>query len=193
VEAANPLGHILLDGKLAEKDALEALRLFTKAAEAGHPPSLVDLGLTYTHGNGVQRDLVRAAMWYKRAADLGNAYGMTGLALLYVQGRGVQRDDVAAVVLNRKAVSLGNAMAMNNLAWMLQGGRGVERKQPDEAAELMIKSLDRRNEFSRQRMTQYSNTWSKEFRHAMQSRLWFLLRVDRRPLSSVHHQRDQRR
>jgi TPR repeat protein len=40
VEAANRLGHILLDGELAEKDALEALRLFTKAAEAGHPPSL---------------------------------------------------------------------------------------------------------------------------------------------------------
>ena len=34
----NRLGHILLDGKITEKDLLEAARLFTKAAEAGHAP-----------------------------------------------------------------------------------------------------------------------------------------------------------
>jgi len=96
---------------------------------------------------------------------------MMDLALLYAYGKGVRRDDVTAVALNRKAVSLGNAMAMNNLAWMLQRGRGVERKEPAETAILMMKSLDRRNEFSRQRMTQYSGTWSKEFRQALQSRL----------------------
>jgi len=62
-------------------------------------------------------------------------------------------------------------MAMNNLAWMLQSGRGVGRKEAEEAANLMMQSLDRHNEFSRQRMTQYSSTWSKEFRQALQSRL----------------------
>jgi hypothetical protein len=35
----------------------------------------------------------------------------------------------------------------------------------------MMKSLDRRNEFSRQRLTQFSNTWSREFRQALQRRL----------------------
>ena len=110
-------------------------------------------------------------MWYRRAADLGNAFGMMDLALLYAQGKGVQRDDAAAVALNRKAASLGNSMAMNNLAWMLQSGRGVERTDPEEAADFMMKALDRRNEFSRQRMTQFSSTWTKEFRLALQSRL----------------------
>ena len=33
---------------------------------------------------------------------------------------------------------------MNNLAWMLQSGRGVERKDPEEAADFMMKALDRR-------------------------------------------------
>jgi TPR repeat protein len=56
VEAANRLGHVLLEGRLADKDALAAARLFTKAADAGHPPSMVDLGLMYANGNGMQAD-----------------------------------------------------------------------------------------------------------------------------------------
>ena len=62
-------------------------------------------------------------------------------------------------------------MAMNNLAWMLQSGRGVERRNPEEAADLMMKALDRRNEFSRQRMTQHSSAWTREFRQALQGKL----------------------
>ena len=108
-------------------------------------------------------------MWYRRAADLGNAFGMVDLALLYSQGKGVQKDEATAVALNRKAASLGNSMAMNNLAWMLQSGRGVERKDPEEAADFMMKALDRKNEFSRQRMTQHSSAWTREFRQALQS------------------------
>ena len=54
---------------------------------------------------------------------------------------------------------------------MLQSGKGVEHKNPEEAADLMLKALDRGNEFSRQRMTKYSSAWSKEFRQALQRRL----------------------
>ena len=59
---------------------------------------------------------------------------------------------------------------MNNLAWMLQGGRGV-RKDPEEAADQMMKALARRNEFSLKQMAQSSHAWSKEFRRALQTRL----------------------
>ena len=60
---------------------------------------------------------------------------------------------------------------MNNLAWMLQGGRGVARKDPEEAADLMLKALDRRNEFSYRQMTQNARAWSQEFRQALQRKL----------------------
>ena len=134
-------------------------------------------------------------MLYKRAADLGNAFGMVDLALLHVQGKGVEKDEPAAVALNRKAASLGNAIAMNNLAWMLQGGRGVERKDPEEAADLMMKALDRRNEFSRKHMTQHSSAWSSEFRLALQSQLrdaGFYSASHRRRFRRVHRRRHQR-
>jgi TPR repeat protein len=144
---------------------------YNRAADLGHSGGMVNIGWLYEYGRGVEQDVSKAAMWYRRAADLNNAYGMMNLALMYANGKGVQRDDETAVALNRRAVSLGNAMAMNNLAWMLQSGRGAERREPEEAAELMMKSLDRRNEFSRDRMTQHSSSWTREFRMALQAKL----------------------
>jgi TPR repeat protein len=96
---------------------------------------------------------------------------MVNYALLQVQGKGVDKNEVAAVALYRRAVALGNSTAMNNLAWMLQGGRGVARKDPEEAADLMLKALERRNEFSYRQMTQNSKSWSQEFRQALQRKL----------------------
>jgi TPR repeat protein len=90
--------------------------------------------------------------------------------LLHVQGKGVEKDEAAAVALYRKAVTLGNSTAMNNLAWMLQSGHGA-RRDPDEAADFMMKSLERRNEFSLRQMTKSPGIWTRDFRMAMQKRL----------------------
>jgi hypothetical protein len=54
---------------------------------------------------------------------------------------------------------------------MLDTGKGVERKDPEEAASLMMKTLDRRHEFSQKQMTQNWRAWSKEFRQALQRKL----------------------
>lgn len=165
------LGLMYANGVGVQADVSKAAMWYNRAADLGNSAGMVNLGLLYEYGKGVEADVAKAAMWYRRAADLGNTFGMVDLALLYANGKGVQRNDAAAVALNRKALGLGNSLAMNNLAWMLQSGRGVERKDPEEAADLMMKALDRRNEFSRQRMTQYSSTWSKEFRQALQGKL----------------------
>ena len=127
--------------------------------------------MLYQQGKGVEADLAKAVMWYKRGADLGSVVAMTDLAVLYIQGKGVEKNDAAAAALYRKASGLGSSIAMNNLAWMLQGGKGVARKDPNEAADLMLKALDLRNEFSLKQMTQSSRAWSKEFRQALQGKL----------------------
>ena len=74
------------------------------------------------------------------------------------------------MALYRKAVALGNSTAMNNLAWMLQSGHGA-RRDPEEAADFMMKSLERRNEFSLRQMTKSPGIWTRDFRMAMQKRL----------------------
>jgi len=132
---------------------------------------MTELGLRYTRGDGVEVDFAKAAAWYRRAADLGNVAAINNLGALYHQGKGVAPDAATAVAHYRKAVALGWPAAMHNLAWMLDSGHGVPRKDPEEAADLMMRSLDRRNEFSHRQMTQNARGWSKEFRQAMQRRL----------------------
>jgi TPR repeat protein len=165
------LARVYYNGIGVQVDFSKAAMWYKQAADAGNSAGMVGLGWLHEHGKGVETDANRAAQLYRRAADLGNSYGMVDLALLYVQGKGVEKNEVAAVALYRKAIALNNSMAMNNLAWMLQAGRGVDRKDAEEAAELMMKALERKNEFSRQRMTQYSASWTREFRMALQRRL----------------------
>jgi TPR repeat protein len=165
------LGVALVDGKIAAKDAAEAMRLFTRAAEAGHVPAMLDLASMYNAGEGGPADPVKAALWYKRAADLGNSAGMVNLGFMHQQGKGVERNDIAAVALYRKAAADGNSSGIHNLAAMLDSGRGVARKDPEQAADLMLQALERRNDFSYRQMTQNSRAWSPEFRRALQKKL----------------------
>jgi TPR repeat protein len=171
VEGMYRLARVLVAGKEVGKDAPEALRLFTKAAEAGYASAMVELGLMYSRGDGTAADFAKAATWQKRAADLGHPAAMVNLGVLHQQGKGVAQDYAAAAALYRKAVALGHPAGMHNLARLLDSGQGVARKDPEEAADLMMKALDRRSEFSRQQMTQNSRGWSKEFRQALQRKL----------------------
>ncbi|MBO0740176.1 MAG: SEL1-like repeat protein [Hyphomicrobiaceae bacterium] len=171
LEAMHRLARLLADGKIVDRNAPEAVRLFSKAAEAGYVFSMVDLGVMYTRGDGVASDPVKAASWYKRAADLGNSAAMVNLGLLHAQGKGVALDPEAAVALYRRSVGLGNPAGMHNLAWMLDSGKGVERKSPDQAADLIMQSLERHYEFSLKQMKENSRAWSKEFRQGLQRRL----------------------
>ena len=165
------LGRMYANGTGIQADPGKAATWFKRAADLGNSSGMAGLASLYQQGKGVETDIAKAVMWYRRAVDLGNPGAMSDLALLHVQGKGVDKSEAAAAVLYRKAADLGSSIAMNNLAWMLQTGRGVERKNPEEAADLMLKALDRRNEFSLKQMTQSSNAWSKEFRQAFQTKL----------------------
>jgi len=170
-EALHWLGVILGQGKLVSKDTPEAIRLLTRAAEAGHVPSMLDLASAYNSAEGGAGDPVKAAFWYKRAADLGNSAGMVNLGFMHQQGKGVEHNDITAVALYRRAAAEGNSTGIHNLAAMLDSGRGVPRKDPEQAADLMLRALEMRNEFSYKQMTQNSRAWSLEFRRALQRKL----------------------
>ena len=170
-EALHWLGVILGQGKLLSKDTTEAIRLLTRAAEAGHVPSMLDLASLYNSAEGGAADPVKAAFWYKRAADLGNSAGMVNLGFMHQQGKGVEHNDITAVALYRRAAAEGNSTGIHNLAAMLDSGRGVPRKDPEQAADLILRALEMRNEFSYKQMTQNSRAWSLEFRRALQRKL----------------------
>jgi Sel1 repeat-containing protein/PDZ domain-containing protein/putative peptidoglycan binding protein len=171
VDAIYRLAGLLARGTVVQKDALEAVRLFTRAAEAGYSPAMVDLGLMFNNGQGVEADVTKAAMWYKRAADLGNTFGMVNLGFLYQQGKGVEKDEATAVSFYKRAANEGNPAGIHNLAAMYDSGRGVEHRDPEQAADLMLRSLELHNQFSFEQMTRNSNNWSRDFRRALQRKL----------------------
>jgi TPR repeat protein len=170
-EAMHRLAVMLVNGKVVDKDIPEAVHLMTKAAEAGHSPAMVDLAVMYNQGIGVQANPAKAAHWSKRGVDLGNPTSMVNLGYLHEHGKGIEQNHAAAVTLYRRAADLGHSLGLHNLAAMLDRGKGVERRDPEQAAELMLRALEMRNQFSYQMMQRNSNAFSAEFRRALQRRL----------------------
>ena len=170
-DAMHRLAVVLVNGKFVDKDIPEAVHLLTKASEAGHAPAIVDLAVMYNQGIGVQADPVKAAQLSKRGADLGNPTAMVNLGYLHEHGKGIEQSLTAAVTLYRRAADLGHPMGYHNLAAMLDRGKGVERRDPEQAAELMLRSLAAHNQFSHQLMRTNSNAFSPDLRRALQRRL----------------------
>ena len=79
------LGSIRLESKEYE----QAAAWFTKAAEAGLPRAMFNLGASLDEGQGVAApDYPAAADWYRRAANGGDGEAANNLSHMYWAGRG---------------------------------------------------------------------------------------------------------
>jgi TPR repeat protein len=107
------------------KDFAKALPHLQKAADAGDPIAMNNLGLLYENGQGIAQDYGKAREWYQKAADAGNADAMVGLGVLYQSGQGVAQDYVEAREWYQKAADAGNAHGMNKLGLLYENGQGV--------------------------------------------------------------------
>ena len=81
--------HGLRAIRRTRKEYEEAVRWTTKAAEAGLPVAMFDLGCSLDKGEGVAApDYPAAAEWYRRAADAGQGVAAMNLSVMYQVGRG---------------------------------------------------------------------------------------------------------
>jgi TPR repeat protein len=69
------------NGLGVEKDAVQAVHWFRKAAEQGHAQSQYNLGVMYANGVGVKKDVVQAVHWFRKAAEQGHAQSSITSAL----------------------------------------------------------------------------------------------------------------
>jgi TPR repeat protein len=100
-------------------------QLLRRAAEAGHPPAMTELGVRLTKGEGMPRDDVEAALWYRRAAEAGHLGGMHQLGYVLRRGQGVERDLPEAARWFRRAAEEGDVGSMyyyGEMLWQGQGG-----------------------------------------------------------------------
>ena len=113
----------------------KAVHWWKQAAEQGHAPAQVDLGLMHQIGVGTPRNLVEAQRCYLAAAEQGNASGLHNLAYLYRRGNGVERDASQAAAWYLQAAQQGIAHSKSAIheAHLSHGGatgyRGISGEQ----------------------------------------------------------------
>ena len=79
-------------GDGVEKDFVEAVKWFRKAAAQGDAAAQYNLGVCYANGTGVEKDFVEAVKWYRKAAEQGHAFAQSNLGVCYANGYGVEKD-----------------------------------------------------------------------------------------------------
>lgn len=120
-----------------EKDAAEAWRWLTYAAEHGYPVAMNGMGELARAGHWCTQDAREAERWFRKAAERGNANAMVNLGTMYERGTG--GGATAAAQLYRRAADLGNADAMVNLGALYLRGAGVDQDF-SEATSLFVKA-----------------------------------------------------
>jgi uncharacterized protein len=85
------------------KDYASALSLFRSLAEQGDTRAQGNIGVMYSHGEGVPQDYAEALKWFRMAADQGDARAQYNIGTLYDNGQGVARDYAEALKWYRLA------------------------------------------------------------------------------------------
>ena len=70
------------NGYGVEKDIVQAVYWYRKAAEQGFAPAQSNLGYLYANGYGVEKDIVQAVYWYRKAAEQGDTRAKAALDYL---------------------------------------------------------------------------------------------------------------
>ena len=90
------LGVCYYNGIGVEKDYVEAVKWYRKAADQGRARAQSTLGVRYANGEGVEKDYVEAVKWFRKAAEQGNAAAQGMLGFHYAKGEGVAKDFMEA-------------------------------------------------------------------------------------------------
>jgi len=105
----------------ANKQMVEAIGAWRKAADKGSTSAMVELGVLYGTGAGVARDEAQARKLFERAAEAGNPRGVTNLAAL--SGGSASSDPARARQMLAKSAET-NAEAQYQLGLMMADGTG---------------------------------------------------------------------
>lgn len=98
----------------------EAVRWYTKAAEAGHITATTNLAWCYETGFGCQTNYKEAVKWYTIAADAGEMYAQKNLGSLYLRGVGVPKDETKAWELFKKSAAQGDIRSIGLMGVITQ-------------------------------------------------------------------------
>lgn len=94
-----------------EKNSLEAVVWYLRAAVSKHVLAQHNLGNVYFDGEGVEQSDSLAVIWWRQAAEQGDAIPALRLGMMYEEGRGVTADLDEARHWYEESAARGNADA----------------------------------------------------------------------------------
>jgi TPR repeat protein len=116
------LGVLYGTGSGVAKDEAQARKLFERAAAAGNPRGVTNLG-ALGGGGGASSDPARARELLAKAAET-NAEAQYQLGLMLADGAGGAKDDIGARNLFEKAAAQNHPGALERMGAFTQEGRG---------------------------------------------------------------------
>ena len=155
-------------GRGVPANPVAALRLYQKAANLGSPDAQINLAVALFEGANVEKDEARAVELLKQAADQGSAIATYNLGVLARDGNADTPAD--AIEYFRRAITAGEPRAYVASAILYDEGRIVPRN-PDAAANMLLRGAAEDNGQSIQQMTQATSDWSRDTIKAVQERL----------------------
>ena len=101
------MGLMVAYGRGVDQNFLKELEMFTKAAEAGHVPSQLQVAKMHANGQGIARDYDNAIYWFNLAAESKNE--------LYVPQAVQWRDELKALLSEARASQRLTTQKFSNL------------------------------------------------------------------------------
>lgn len=134
---------LAMDYYYANKNYVEAAKLFKSLAKKGNEYAMCKLGICYMKGEGVEQNYTEAMKLLKYASEKSVLEAKVYLAMGYFEGLGVEKDTDKAVKLIERAAEYDQPMAACMMGMVyLEGGFGKE-KNLQEAIRLFERSAEK--------------------------------------------------
>jgi localization factor PodJL len=115
IAAMEEMARRLVQGIGAPRDQQAGAGWLLRAAQAGSPQSMFNVGVMYERGFVVERDSGKAIEWYRKAVAANLAAAKHNLALLLREGKGTARNLPEAIDLLKSAARQGMSASMFTL------------------------------------------------------------------------------
>ncbi|MEZ5870850.1 MAG: caspase family protein [Nitratireductor sp.] len=169
--ALKGLAYMRLDPNEKRFSPGEAVKLLTRAADAGDPEAMFELGKLYEQGIGVTQDTARALELFRNSAGLDFADAINDLGFLHFQGGlGIVRDEKLALEYFERAARLRHPEAMFNYAALIDDGV-VPGRTAEDSAGFLYEALRSGNEDVLQQLSDNPKMFKPETRLALQRKL----------------------
>ena len=120
-----PLGDMYRQGLGTSVNYTEAIKWYSKGAEAGHEDARYYLGLMHLRGMGCKKNKEEALKCFSKVVDSGNADFIQAIALHYHSKSDGIYDPKYAIKLWEYAAAKGNKVACVNLGIVLYSGENI--------------------------------------------------------------------